>query len=81
MNSFTCTQNNFLTGDSGSFIFTCSKNNEKKRKHPSVDLPDGSGWGDHIQLLQIFERWDDNNYNINWCKDNNLQVPFSLSTS
>ncbi|KAK0591465.1 hypothetical protein LWI29_002365 [Acer saccharum] len=51
-----------------------SKSTEKKRKHPSVDLPDGSGWGDHIQLLQIFECWDDNNYNINWCKDNDLQV-------
>ncbi|KAK2634797.1 hypothetical protein Ddye_029589 [Dipteronia dyeriana] len=51
-----------------------SKSIEKKRKHPSVDLPDGSGWGDHIQLLQIFECWDENNYNINWCKDNDLQV-------
>ncbi|KAK4836378.1 hypothetical protein QYF36_022200 [Acer negundo] len=51
-----------------------SKSTEKKRKHPSVDLPDGSGWGDHIQLLQIFECWDENNYNINWCKDNDLQV-------
>ncbi|KAK3228876.1 hypothetical protein Dsin_000757 [Dipteronia sinensis] len=51
-----------------------SKITEKKRKQPSVDLPDGSGWGDHIQLLQIFECWDDNNYNINWCKDNDLQV-------
>ncbi|KAL5800658.1 hypothetical protein ACOSQ3_032290 [Xanthoceras sorbifolium] len=51
-----------------------SKITEKKRKHPSVDLPDGSGWGDHIQLLQIFECWDENHYNVNWCKDNDLQV-------
>ncbi|KAH7515527.1 hypothetical protein FEM48_Zijuj10G0036300 [Ziziphus jujuba var. spinosa] len=51
-----------------------SKNTEKKRKHNHVDLPDGSGWGDHIQLLQIFECWHRTNYDIDWCKDNGLQV-------
>ncbi|KAM7468744.1 hypothetical protein LguiB_016306 [Lonicera macranthoides] len=51
-----------------------SKSTEKKRKHSSLDLPDGSGWGDHIQLLQIYEHWDQTDYSINWCKDNNLQV-------
>ncbi|CAH8349750.1 unnamed protein product [Eruca vesicaria subsp. sativa] len=54
-----------------------SKPNERKRKHEeSVDsnLPDGSGFGDHIQLLQIFECWDRNNYDIQWCKENSLQV-------
>ncbi|KAG2706688.1 hypothetical protein I3843_05G103400 [Carya illinoinensis] len=51
-----------------------SKNTEKKRKHTSSNLPDGSGWGDHIQLLQIYEHWDRTNYNIGWCKDNDLQV-------
>ncbi|KAL2457832.1 RNA helicase family protein [Forsythia ovata] len=51
-----------------------SKNTEKKRKNPPSDLPDGSGWGDHIQLLQIYEIWHQTDYNINWCKDNNLQV-------
>lgn len=57
-------------------ILACSKSTEKKRKHSSLDLPDGSGWGDHIQLLQIYEHWDQTDYSINWCKDNNLQVLF-----
>ncbi|XP_054787039.1 probable pre-mRNA-splicing factor ATP-dependent RNA helicase DEAH4 isoform X1 [Prosopis cineraria] len=47
---------------------------EKKRKHTMSNLPDGSGFGDHIQLLQIFERWDQSDYDIGWCKDNDLQV-------
>lgn len=51
-----------------------SKGNEKKRKHTPLDLPDGSGWGDHIQLLQIFEQWERNDYDIGWCKDHDLQV-------
>lgn len=51
-----------------------SKITEKKRKHTPSELPDGSGLGDHIQLLQIFEEWDQTNYSIDWCKDNNLQV-------
>ncbi|CAI9779386.1 unnamed protein product [Fraxinus pennsylvanica] len=52
-----------------------SKSTEKKRKNPpSSDLPDGSGWGDHIQLLQIYEIWHQTDYNIDWCKDNYLQV-------
>ncbi|KAL8156964.1 putative pre-mRNA-splicing factor ATP-dependent RNA helicase DEAH4 [Apium graveolens] len=51
-----------------------SKSNEKKRKQPLPDLPDGSGWGDHIQLLEIFEQWDRTDYSIEWCKDNDLQV-------
>ncbi|XVF85212.1 hypothetical protein PTKIN_Ptkin17bG0099900 [Pterospermum kingtungense] len=51
-----------------------SKSSEKKRKHPPLDLPDGSGFGDHIQLLQIYECWDENDYDIGWCKDYDLQV-------
>ncbi|XP_011041543.1 PREDICTED: putative pre-mRNA-splicing factor ATP-dependent RNA helicase PRP1 isoform X3 [Populus euphratica] len=51
-----------------------SKSNEKKRKHPPPDLPDGSGYGDHVQLLQIFEEWDQNEFDIGWCKDKGLQV-------
>ncbi|XP_061360764.1 probable pre-mRNA-splicing factor ATP-dependent RNA helicase DEAH4 [Gastrolobium bilobum] len=47
---------------------------EKKRKHPISNLPDGSGLGDHIQLLQIYECWDQTDYDINWCKDKGLQV-------
>nr|GMC88076.1 probable pre-mRNA-splicing factor ATP-dependent RNA helicase DEAH4 isoform X2 [Ipomoea batatas] len=47
---------------------------KKKRKHTPSNLPDGSGWGDHIQLLQIYELWDQTDYSIDWCKENNLQV-------
>lgn len=42
-----------------------------------LDLPDGSGWGDHIQLLQIYEKWDQANYDPQWCIENDLQVFFS----
>ncbi|CAH2034104.1 unnamed protein product [Thlaspi arvense] len=51
-----------------------SKPNEKKRKHDDSSLPDGSGFGDHIQLLQIFECWHRNNYDTEWCKENGMQV-------
>ncbi|EEF47512.1 probable pre-mRNA-splicing factor ATP-dependent RNA helicase DEAH4 isoform X2 [Ricinus communis] len=53
-----------------------SRTTEKKRKHTSFefDLPDGCGLGDHIQLLQIFLDWDENDYDIDWCKENGLQV-------
>ncbi|KAM0965393.1 hypothetical protein ACFX2C_021308 [Malus domestica] len=46
-----------------------SKSKEKKRKHEYLDLPDGSGWGDHIQLLQIYECWHQTDHDIDWCKD------------
>lgn len=55
-------------------FFSCSKSSDKKRKHTPSNLPDGSGLGDHIQLLQIFELWHETDYNIGWCKENNLQV-------
>lgn len=51
-----------------------SRSTDKKRKHEPSDLPDGSGWGDHVQLLQIYELWDQTDYDVEWCKDNNLQV-------
>nr|XP_016450452.1 PREDICTED: probable pre-mRNA-splicing factor ATP-dependent RNA helicase DEAH4 isoform X2 [Nicotiana tabacum] len=51
-----------------------SKSSEKKRKHTPSNLPDGSGLGDHIQLLQIYEQWYQTDYNVDWCKENNLQV-------
>ncbi|KAF4404815.1 hypothetical protein G4B88_006201 [Cannabis sativa] len=51
-----------------------SKNTEKKRKQEHLDLPDGSGWGDHIQLLQIYECWHQTDYDIDWLKDHGLQV-------
>ncbi|XP_072979353.1 probable pre-mRNA-splicing factor ATP-dependent RNA helicase DEAH4 isoform X1 [Typha angustifolia] len=50
-----------------------SKNKETKRKRQSK-LPDGSGWGDHIQLLQIYESWDQADYDPRWCSDNDLQA-------
>lgn len=53
---------------------TCSKSTDKKRKHVPSNLPDGSGWGDHIQLLQIYELWHQTDYNTDWCKEKNLQV-------
>ncbi|CAL9206387.1 probable pre-mRNA-splicing factor ATP-dependent RNA helicase DEAH4 [Musa acuminata AAA Group] len=53
---------------------THSKNKEKKRKQSFSKLPDGSGWGDHIQLLQVYESWDRADYDPNWCTDNDLQV-------
>lgn len=51
-----------------------SKSSVKKRRHDPSNLPDGFGLGDHIQLLQIYELWYQTNYNIDWCKENNLQV-------
>lgn len=51
-----------------------SKSSEKKRKHSPLNLPDGFGLGDHIQLLQIYEQWYQTGHNIDWCKENNLQV-------
>ncbi|XP_006664827.1 probable pre-mRNA-splicing factor ATP-dependent RNA helicase DEAH4 [Oryza brachyantha] len=49
-----------------------SKVMEGKRKRQG--LPDGSGWGDHIQLLQIFESWNQTGYDPGWCSDHELQV-------
>lgn len=55
-----------------------SKTDGKKRKHIDIhtplDLPDGDGLGDHIQLLQIFEQWDRTDYDMNWCKEHGLQT-------
>ncbi|KAI3895007.1 hypothetical protein MKW92_036794, partial [Papaver armeniacum] len=53
-----------------SLLSTQSKVIDKKRKHAHSVLPDGSGWGDHIQLLQVYEDWD----RASWCADNDLQV-------
>ncbi|XP_031267993.1 probable pre-mRNA-splicing factor ATP-dependent RNA helicase DEAH4 [Pistacia vera] len=55
-------------------LLSRSNRTEKKRKHTPRDLPDGSGLGDHIQLLQIYERWDETDYDVDWCRDNDLQV-------
>jgi ATP-dependent RNA helicase DHX8/PRP22 len=57
------------------FCLHDSKPSEKKRKHDEdSNLPNGSGYGDHIQLLQIFESWDRTNYDPVWCKENGMQV-------
>ncbi|KAI4343371.1 hypothetical protein L6164_010728 [Bauhinia variegata] len=55
-------------------LLSVQSKTEKKRKHNMSNLPDGSGLGDHIQLLQIYECWDQTDYDIGWCKDNNLKV-------
>ncbi|CAM8971781.1 unnamed protein product [Rhodiola kirilowii] len=59
-----------------SLLVSRSKNDGKKRKHTDtpLDLPDGDGLGDHIQLLQIFEQWDRIDYDMNWCKEHGLQT-------
>jgi ATP-dependent RNA helicase DHX8/PRP22 len=53
-------------------VLTYRKDMEGKRKRQ--ELPDGCGWGDHIQLLQIFECWDRTDYDPKWCLDHDLQV-------
>ncbi|KAK9707493.1 hypothetical protein RND81_07G201400 [Saponaria officinalis] len=50
------------------------KGSDKKRKHTPLNLPDGGGLGDHIQLLQIYEMWDSTNYDIEWCREHGLQL-------
>ncbi|GKB52416.1 probable pre-mRNA-splicing factor ATP-dependent RNA helicase DEAH4 isoform X2, partial [Tanacetum coccineum] len=51
-----------------------SKHTDKKRKQPPSELPVGSGWGDHIQLLQIYELWEQTDFRTDWVKDYNLQL-------
>jgi len=51
---------------------------EKKRKHSISNLADGSGLGDHIHLLHIYQCWDQTDFDIGWCKDNGLQVPICV---
>ncbi|KAL9225588.1 hypothetical protein vseg_001493 [Gypsophila vaccaria] len=50
------------------------KGADKKRKHTPMNLPDGGGLGDHVQLLQIYELWDATNYDIEWCREHGLQL-------
>ncbi|KAK8933842.1 putative pre-mRNA-splicing factor ATP-dependent RNA helicase [Platanthera zijinensis] len=47
---------------------------DSKSKEQPLQLPDGSRWGDHIQLLQIYESWDRADYDSDWCINHNLQV-------
>ncbi|KAH9303077.1 hypothetical protein KI387_014660, partial [Taxus chinensis] len=56
------------------FSPTPSKGTSKKRERVDSNLPDGSGMGDHIQLLQIYEQWKQNRYDVEWCKKHGLQV-------
>ncbi|KAH0993296.1 hypothetical protein GBA52_004779 [Prunus armeniaca] len=48
--------------------------NNTERKHDYLDILDGSGKGDHIQLLQIYECWHQTDYDIDWCEDYQLQM-------
>ncbi|CAM6103349.1 unnamed protein product [Calypogeia fissa] len=47
---------------------------DKKRAREEGNLPDGSGYGDHIQYLQIYEAWQSHSYDFEWCKENRLQI-------
>ncbi|XP_078434276.1 RNA helicase family protein isoform X2 [Wolffia australiana] len=51
-----------------------SKGDPRKRKKPISPLPDGSGFGDHIQLLQVYESWDRAGFTADWCIDHDIQV-------
>ncbi|KAK7368456.1 hypothetical protein VNO80_10482 [Phaseolus coccineus] len=55
-------------------LLPVQRKTEKKRKHSISNLVDGSGLGDHIQLLHIYQCWDQTDFDIGWCKDNGLQV-------
>lgn len=46
----------------------------KKRELEFKDLPDGKGLGDHIQLLQIYEEWQQAGYNYEWCQQHGIQA-------
>ncbi|KAK8937555.1 hypothetical protein KSP40_PGU001610 [Platanthera guangdongensis] len=46
---------------------------DSKSKEQALQLPDGFCWGDHIQLLQIYESWDRADYDSDWCINHNLQ--------
>ncbi|XP_047163618.1 probable pre-mRNA-splicing factor ATP-dependent RNA helicase DEAH4 isoform X2 [Vigna umbellata] len=55
-------------------LLPVQRKTEKKRKHSISNLAEGSGLGDHIHLLQIYQCWDQSDFDIGWCKDNGLQV-------
>ncbi|KAL2903601.1 putative pre-mRNA-splicing factor ATP-dependent RNA helicase DEAH4 [Bienertia sinuspersici] len=59
-----------------SLLPSFAKGSQKKRKqeHIPMELPDGKGLGDHIQLLQIYELWSETHYDIEWCKERGLQI-------
>ncbi|KAF0897298.1 hypothetical protein E2562_035582 [Oryza meyeriana var. granulata] len=59
---------------SAEITFWPTRNKDMEGKRKRQELPDGSGWGDHIQLLQIFESWDQTGYDPRWCSDHELQV-------
>eukprot|EP00249_Psilotum_nudum_P003089 c16414_g1_i1 orf=285-2411(+) len=56
------------------FMPMFSKLTNKKRHHEDRKLPDGKGLGDHIQLLQIYEDWQQAGCDPDWCKKHGLQV-------
>lgn len=56
------------------FSSTNRKGASKKRERMDSNLPDGNGMGDHVQLLQIYERWHRTGYDPEWCKEHGLQV-------
>ncbi|XP_047309268.1 probable pre-mRNA-splicing factor ATP-dependent RNA helicase DEAH4 [Impatiens glandulifera] len=65
-----------LSAETSLFPGKSKKRKDRDQDHDHHDpvLPNGSGFGDHIQLLQIYDLWDEHDFDVKWCKDNNLQV-------
>lgn len=55
------------------------KGQDRKRGREEHHLPDGNKYGDHVQYLQIYDLWQKNHFDIEWCKANGLQVSFLSS--
>ncbi|XP_073395276.1 probable pre-mRNA-splicing factor ATP-dependent RNA helicase DEAH4 [Physcomitrium patens] len=50
------------------------KGEDRKRSREDQQLPNGNNYGDHVQYLQIYELWKKNNFDIKWCRSNNLNI-------
>eukprot|EP00897_Mesotaenium_endlicherianum_P008574 jgi/Mesen1/7745/ME000407S06973 len=37
-------------------------------------LPDGSGLGDHVMLLQVYEAWERTGFDLRWCQQHGLKA-------
>ncbi|KAH7439835.1 hypothetical protein KP509_04G078700 [Ceratopteris richardii] len=56
------------------FLPSPKKSASHKRDLEFKSLPDGMGLGDHIQLLQIYEKWHEDGYNAEWCKEHGVKI-------
>ncbi|XP_002962098.2 probable pre-mRNA-splicing factor ATP-dependent RNA helicase DEAH4 [Selaginella moellendorffii] len=57
-----------------SVFYQAPKKEKKEQSAVHQDLPTGDGFGDHIQLLQIYEKWRRVDYDFEWCKEHGLQI-------